>query len=177
MPPKTAINPSTAPGLVTVKKNVCGMSQAKSLKASRGFGLTGHLQPGRTEVEPQTEHNQRYAAAQLNDRAVRLHGARESADAEARTESDQTVAHNRADTCGDAAPEAALDGALNTQHVDRSNGRRNENAGDQSDRNDERVRDIGHQGGMCSVLESDVTRARRQLLHFSTFTRNRETQR
>ena len=55
------------------------------------------------------------------------------------------VAQHRADAGRDAAPEAALNGALDAQHIDRSDRCRDQNAYQEPDRNDKWVGKVVHQ--------------------------------
>src|SRR5690606_22663256 len=110
----------------------------------------------------------------LDERAVRLDRTRHCADPEPRGKRDQGVAHDRADARSNTAPEPTFYGALNAEHVDRTDWLRDANAVEQSERNDKRVWNIVQQDGRCSVSESCAHR-RTAGARFADFTRDRET--
>ena len=105
---------------------------------------------GARQIEPDAEAEQGNAADDLNDRAVLAYGARDGVDAERGAERDQPVARHDADAGRHAAEEAALDGALDAEQVDRSERHGQQDAHDDADWYDEGVGNVSHGGPTLS---------------------------
>ena len=84
------------------------------------------------------------AAQDLDGGAVVAQRARDGVDAHRCAERDQAVAEHDAEAGRHAAEEAALDGALDAQQIDRAERHGQQHADDQADRDDQGIGKVGH---------------------------------
>jgi hypothetical protein len=103
------------------------------------------LRPRSRHRELGTEGDQCQPPHELKGIAVVFDGARYGADAERRQKRNEAIAENGPEPGRDAAPEAALNRAMDTKNVDRPHWRGHKHPDQQSDRNNEGVRNKLHQ--------------------------------
>ena len=102
------------------------------------------------QIEPDAGAQQGNAADDLNYRAVLADGTRDGVDAQGGAERDQPVSGHDADPGRHAAEEPALDGALDAEQVDRSEGHGQQDAHGHADWYDEGVGNVSHGGPTAS---------------------------